>query len=32
VAMYRQDLPSAFVSSVAELARDVCDFSRQLQA
>lgn len=31
VAMYRQDMPSAFISSVAELARDVCDFSRQLQ-
>lgn len=31
VAMIRQDQPSAFLSSVAELARDVCDFSRQLQ-
>lgn len=31
VAMYRQDLPSAFISSVVDLARDVCDFSRQLK-
>jgi DNA-binding transcriptional LysR family regulator len=30
-AMYRNDRPSAFTSAVAELARSVCDFSRQLQ-
>lgn len=31
VAMYRNDRPSAFTASVAELARTTCDFSRQLQ-
>jgi DNA-binding transcriptional LysR family regulator len=30
-AMYRNDRPSAFTSVVAELARQVCDFSRQFQ-
>jgi DNA-binding transcriptional LysR family regulator len=30
-AMYRNDRPSALTSAVAELARGVCDFSRQLQ-
>jgi len=30
-AMFRNDRPFAFTSAVAELARDVCDFSRQLQ-
>jgi DNA-binding transcriptional LysR family regulator len=30
-AMYRSDRPSAFVSAVAMLALEVCDFSRQLQ-
>jgi hypothetical protein len=30
-AMYRNDRPSAFTASVAELARDTCDFSRELQ-
>jgi DNA-binding transcriptional LysR family regulator len=30
-AMYRNDRPSALTSAVAELARSVCDFSRQLQ-
>jgi DNA-binding transcriptional LysR family regulator len=31
VALYRNDRPSAFTASVAELARTTCDFSRQLQ-
>lgn len=31
-AMYRSDKPSVFISAVAELAREVCDFSRQLQS
>jgi DNA-binding transcriptional LysR family regulator len=30
-AMYRNDRPSAFAAAVAELARSVCDFTRQLQ-
>lgn len=30
-AMYRNDRPSALTAAVAELARDVCDFTRQLQ-
>ncbi len=30
-AMFRTDRPSAFISTVATLAREVCDFSRQLQ-
>jgi DNA-binding transcriptional LysR family regulator len=30
-AMYRNDRPSAFTHAIAELARTVCDFSRQLQ-
>jgi DNA-binding transcriptional LysR family regulator len=30
-AMYRNDRPSAFISMVAEIARDVCNFSKQLQ-
>lgn len=30
-AMFRNDRPFALTSAVAELARDVCDFSRQLQ-
>jgi hypothetical protein len=29
--MYRNDRPSAFIAVVAELARDLCDFSKQLQ-
>jgi hypothetical protein len=31
-AMYRSDRPSAFISAVAMLALEVCDFSRQLQS
>ncbi|SUE43059.1 LysR family transcriptional regulator [Roseomonas gilardii] len=30
-AVYRMDRPSAFISSVAEIAREVCDYSRYLQ-
>lgn len=30
-AIYRMDRPSAFISSVAEIAREVCDYSRYLQ-
>jgi DNA-binding transcriptional LysR family regulator len=30
-AMYRNDRPSAFIGVVAELARELCDFSKQLQ-
>jgi DNA-binding transcriptional LysR family regulator len=30
-AMYRNDRPSAFTSVVAELARNLCNFSKQLQ-
>jgi DNA-binding transcriptional LysR family regulator len=30
-AMYRNDRPSAFISVVAAIARDVCNFSKQLQ-
>jgi DNA-binding transcriptional LysR family regulator len=32
VAMYRNDRPSDFVQTVAQLAQEVCDFSRQLQS
>lgn len=31
-AMFRSDRPSAFISAVALLAREVCDFSHQLQS
>lgn len=31
VAMYRRDRPSAFTARIAELAKSICDFSRQLQ-
>lgn len=32
VAMYRHDRPAVFTANVAELAKSVCDFSRQLQS
>ena len=32
VVSYRKDLPNAFAARVAELARESCDFSRQLQS
>jgi len=32
VAMYRNDRPSAFTTAVANIARDTCNFTRQLQS
>jgi DNA-binding transcriptional LysR family regulator len=31
-AMYRTDRPSAFISSVVDIAKEVCDFGQQLQS
>lgn len=32
VAMYRSDRPTAFIEEVVEIAKETCDFSRQLQS